>query len=253
MPIKNSIIIQKQYKKLLDLFHSHEKAFIAFSGGIDSSLVAKAAFDVLGDNAVAITVDSGLVAKRDLDYARKSSASIGITHKIIRKDLLNITDITENSPLRCYHCKKNIIKSINLFPLFDGSHVDDSNSRPGMKAIKEAGVISPLVLAGYSKEKIEQVAIFLNLISAERPSNSCLATRITTWQPLTANNLYMVEDIEEIMFQAGVNWCRARIDGQSLTIEYGSKALLREKDITEELLTTITGLSSMNIHFLRRA
>ena len=253
MPIKNSIIIQEQYNKLLDLFRSHKKGFIAFSGGIDSSLVAKAAFDVLGDNAVAITVDSDLVAKRDLDYAHKSAASIGITHKVIRADLLNITDIAENSPLRCYHCKKNIIKSINLFPLFDGSHIDDSDSRPGMKAIKGAGVISPLALAGFGKEMIGQVAKFLNLMSADRPSNSCLATRISTCQPLTATKLSMVEVIEDIMFKAGVSWCRARMDELSLTIEYGSNPLLPEIEIANKLIITIPELSSMRVRFLRRA
>ncbi|WP_051676944.1 asparagine synthase-related protein [Maridesulfovibrio frigidus] len=253
MPTKKSIIIQKQYDMLLGLFRSHKKAFIAFSGGIDSSLVAKAAFDVLGANAVAITVDSDLVARRDLNYARKSAASIGIRHKIVRAELLNITNITENSPLRCYHCKKNIIESINLFPLFDGSHIDDCDSRPGMKAIKEAGVISPLALAGFGKEIIAETAFYLRLTSAGRPSNSCLATRITTGQPLTATKLCIVEQIEEIMFNASVNWCRARMDQLNLTIEYGSEELLTETLIADELLSTIPELISMEVHFLRRA
>ena len=122
-----------------------------------------------------------------------------------------------------------------------------------MKAIKGAGVISPLALAGFGKEMIGQVAKFLNLMSADRPSNSCLATRISTCQPLTATKLSMVEVIEDIMFKAGVSWCRARMDELSLTIEYGSNPLLPEIEIANKLIITIPELSSMRVRFLRRA
>ncbi|WP_170830284.1 ATP-dependent sacrificial sulfur transferase LarE [Maridesulfovibrio ferrireducens] len=246
----NSHIIQKQYKDLLKIFKLHERAFVAFSGGIDSSLVAKAAFDALGDKAFAITIDSELTANRDISFACRSAASIGINHQVIKISVLKNSLISDNTKSRCYYCKKAIIDTINRCPLFDGSHADDPVDRAGLKAIREASVISPLALTGFTKKNIIEAAGFLQLLSLNRPSNSCLATRIETGIPLTAKKIFMVERTEECMFEAGARWCRARTDGNKFQIEYGSDSPLDEFNIKAKLTTLLPQVSQKNIQFI---
>ncbi len=251
--MKNYHIIQTQYKSLLNIISNYDKAFIAFSGGIDSSLVAKAAFDILGNKAIAVTIESELTANRDILFARESAKSIGINHQVIKISALRNMLISANTERRCYYCKKEIIKTIAQRPLFDGSHVDDTDDRPGLKAIREAGVISPLVLAGFNKKKIIDTAKHLKLYSLNRPSNSCLATRIKTGTSLTQQNLTMVELTEECMFEAGAKWCRARIDGNKFKIEYGADSILNEDCTKIHIIKMLPALIQMDIKFFKKS
>ena len=253
MPMKNSHIIQTQYKSLLDIISKYDKAFIAFSGGIDSSLVAKAALDVLGNKATAVTIESELTASRDILFARESAKSIGIIHQVIRISVLENELISTNTDLRCYHCKKEIINTIDQHPLFDGSHIDDKDDRPGLRAIREAGVISPLARAGFNKEMIVDTAEYLQLYSLNRPSNSCLATRIKTGTALTQQNLTMVELAEDCMFAAGAKWCRARIDRNKFKIEYGADSTLNEDCTKNQIIKKLPTLIQMDIQFFKKA
>ncbi|SMF27575.1 ATP-dependent sacrificial sulfur transferase LarE [Desulfovibrio gilichinskyi] len=248
----NSHTIQTQYKSILDIISRFDKAFIAFSGGIDSSLVAKAAVDVLGTKATAVTIESELTASRDILFARESAKSIGINHQVIKISVLKDELISANTDLRCYHCKKTIINTIDQQPLFDGSHIDDTDDRPGLRAIREAGVISPLALAGFDKKKIIEAAKFLQLYSMPRPSNSCLATRIKTGTALTQQNLTIVELTEDCMFEAGAKWCRARIDENQFKIEYGAGSALDEDGIKIQIVKNLPTLFQMDIKFLKK-
>ncbi len=253
MPMKNSHIIQTQYKSLLDIISKYDKASIAFSGGIDSSLVAKAAFDVLGTKATAVTIESELTASRDILFAKESAKSIGINHQVIKISVLEDELISANTDLRCYHCKKNIINTIDQQPLFDGSHIDDKDDRPGLRAIREAGVISPLALAGFNKKMIVDTARHLQLYSQNRPSNSCLATRIKTGTVLTKQNIAMVELAEDCMFEAGAKWCRARIDGNQFKIEYGTDSILNEDSTKIQIIKKLPAVIQTDIQFLKKS
>ncbi|CCO22819.1 ATP-dependent sacrificial sulfur transferase LarE [Maridesulfovibrio hydrothermalis] len=252
MPITSSCIIQKQYSELLHIFEEYSQAFVAFSGGVDSSLVAKAALDTLGHNAVAVTVRSEFTAQRDLNFARASAREIGITHKVINIQLLKTPQVTVNSASRCYHCKKAIVSSIKGYPVFDGSHAEDSPERPGLQALREAGVISPLALAGFNKLMIIKTARHLNMLSAGQPSNSCLATRVKTGIPLTVEILNYIELVEEIMFDLGAVWCRARTDSHYCHIEYGTFSEFNEFEAKQKILTTIDNSEKLNFKFCRK-
>ncbi len=191
---------------------------IGFSGGVDSSFLASIAHEVLGDRSLGVTFSSEVVPRFEVKKAQRVAQEIGIKHKIIKTKLLDNKDFIKNSPQRCYFCKravfsliKKIAKEMGYNHVACGENADDKNFyRPGMKACKELGVLTPLLEAGLTKKDIRELSKQRNLSTWDYPSMSCLATRIPYHTLITPQALYMIEQSEDFIRKFGVRQLRVR-------------------------------------------
>lgn len=201
---------------------------VAFSGGVDSSVVALAAHEVCGTRALALTVDSELVLLHELERAKVISVLKGFHHRYLPLNLLPDERVRENGTQRCYWCKHRIFSALretfgDNAVLLDGTTADDDPSRPGMKAAAEFGVRSPLRDLGYDKVVVRQLAAYRELPNSTLPSNSCMATRVRQGQPLRQEVLMAIDAVENHLVGHGVNDLRARVDELMMTIHYPSR------------------------------
>lgn len=201
------------------------RAVVALSGGVDSSLVAAAAYRALGDRCVAVTVRSELTPAREFTRAAETAEFMGIEHHALPMRALTEAGVRRNTPDRCYHCKQAIFRLMVLdygddTLLMDGTNRDDDPARPGLRAVREFGVYSPLKEGGYTKSMVRRMARDLGLPHWDAPSESCLATRIPVGMPLTADRLTMVETMESFFHRMGVETIRATHDNLVATVVY---------------------------------
>ena len=197
-----------------------ESVIIAFSGGVDSSVLASISHEILGKKAVAVTIKNHSFPKRELECAKRVAQEIGIEHRIIYLNELNFPLIAENSPGRCYHCKKEIIGVLNSVReelgfnvIIEGSNASDLNSyRPGKKAITEAGniVYSPYIEFDMNKEEIRWIAREIGLSVAHKTPSPCLASRIPYGDALTEEAIKRVEMAEDYLIKLGFRELRVR-------------------------------------------
>ncbi len=218
------------YDKLENL-HEYLKNFeniaVAFSGGVDSVFLLKAAKNALGNNVIAITVNSSLVPKREHKEAIEFCKNENIKHFIFEKDVFDIDKFAQNPPERCYICKKalfseiiRISKNNGVKNIAEGSNADDEKDyRPGMKAIKELKIISPLRKAEFTKNEIRQLSKEMNLPTWEKPSFACLASRFVYGEEITIKKLNMIEKSEQLLFDLGFKQFRVRIHNNIARIE----------------------------------
>lgn len=201
-----------------------EPLVVALSGGVDSSLVAAAAGRVAAGRVVAVTADHALVARREVARARDMAARLGLTHRVLTPDPLADPVVRANGPDRCYGCKRALFAAIRReygeCPLLDGTNADDDPARPGLRAAREFGVAAPLRDCGLGKDAVRALAREWGLPSWDRPSESCLATRIPTGEPLRPEQLARVERMESFFHALGVPTLRARPDNLVATVEY---------------------------------
>jgi uncharacterized protein len=218
--------LRKKYEKLLSLIRKQQSAAVAFSGGVDSSLLCHATREALGGASLALTVVSPLLPKSELDDARRIAALTGIEHILLEEPELEST-VAANPVNRCYHCKKNefsaiiaYAKSRGITAVFDGSNTDDLNDyRPGLKALEELGVQSPLREAGLSKAEIRELSKIMGLPTWDKPAFACLASRIPYGQAIDVEKLAAVEAAETILVRAGFRQVRVRVHGDIARIE----------------------------------
>lgn len=198
--------------KIDDLIHWFDgkgRVLVALSGGVDSALVAYGAHRSLGKSAVAVTADYKTLAQEELKSAKKICAEIGIRHVVIQYNELENPNFVKNDKNRCYYCRtelsehlKEIAYKENANLIVDGTNLNDlGDYRPGIKALKENGIKSPLVELGFTKEEIREQARKVGLSVYDRPSNSCLASRIPWGQHVTAEKLARIEMSEIIIKQ----------------------------------------------------
>lgn len=213
-----------KYNKLQEIIDDLGKVVIAFSGGADSSLLAKVAHDRLGDDAVAVTAQTPIHASYELEQAKDVAREIGIEHKILSlgEDLMD--EIADNPTDRCYYCKRKIFTEVmdcaEDFSVVDGTNADDQGDyRPGMKAIDELEVDSPLQEAGLTKEEVRKLSKRLDLSTWDFPSTTCLATRIPYGEKITAAKLELVEKSEDFLIELGFEQVRVRYHGEVARIE----------------------------------
>lgn len=195
-------------------------AVVAFSGGVDSSTLAYLAQAALGNRAVAVTVKLLSFPQRELDNARQVAEEIGIRHRIVEFNELNVPLITENTPERCYFCKKEILKMIAAVKdelgfdvIMEGSTASDTNAyRPGRKALSEAGdlVYSPFLEQGVTKEEVRDIARHAGLSVSEKPASPCLASRFPYGNILTKDSIRRVEEAENFLLDMGFTDLRVR-------------------------------------------
>ncbi|MCQ2491642.1 MAG: ATP-dependent sacrificial sulfur transferase LarE [Lachnospiraceae bacterium] len=246
-------ILREKYEKLIAIIKEYKHVAVAFSGGVDSTLLLKVAVNTLGkENVIAITASSGSFPQREFKEAKDFCEELGVKQIVSHTSELDIPGFLENPPDRCYLCKKEIFTGIihhaseeDFHLILEGSNMDDNDDyRPGMRAIKELGVKSPLQEAELFKSEIRALSKMLALPTWEKPSFACLATRFVYGEPITSEKLAMVEKGEELLFDLGFKQVRVRIHeshhGNIARIEVFPEEIekIAAKDIRETIAKT---------------
>ncbi len=215
-----------KFENLKELIGSYNKAAVAFSGGVDSSFLSKVCFDMLGKNTAAITIASSMNPESKIREAEEIAGSIGIQHYIIKEDSID-EEVSLNPPERCYYCKKiefSLVKrkamELGIETVLDGSNFDDvSDYRPGLRALRETGVKSPLKETGLTKLEIRELSKTLGLRTWNKPAYACLASRIPYGERITRNKLERIEKAEDYLKKLGFIQFRVRSHGDTARIE----------------------------------
>lgn len=223
MEKKELDLLQKKYFQLKEFFALEKKVIVAFSGGLDSSLLLKVASDELKQNALAVIVKSDFLSEREFNYAINFCKKHSCNYKVIESDCFEIKEFVENKKDRCYFCKKNIFKKIieladkeGVSCICEGSNLDDlKDYRPGMKALDELNIKSPLKEFDFSKNDIRLLSKELNLENWNKVSFACLASRIPYGESISFEKLKMIEKGEDFLFKEGFTQLRIRLCGKN--------------------------------------
>lgn len=220
--------MNEKYIELIRLIKGYKKITIAYSGGVDSNFLLHTAVEVLGkEKVLAVTIAGDMNPKRERNESINHTKILGVEHIIIDVDIDEINMFNENEKDRCYFCKKQIFEEIikvsekrNIKYILDGTNLDDfSDYRPGLKAIKELGVISPLKEAGLSKEEIRELSRDKNINTWDKPSMACLASRIPYNTIITKEKLNIIELCENYLEDLGYRNYRVRYHNEIARIE----------------------------------
>lgn len=213
--------------QLQQLFQEMDRALIAYSGGVDSTLVAKIAFDVLVDRSLAITANSPSLLPEELEDAKIQAATIGIPHEVVTTHEMDNPNYTSNPINRCYFCKSELHDTLKPlatdrgYPyVVDGVNADDlQDYRPGIQAAKERGARSPLAEIGVTKAEVRQLSQYLGLSWWDKPAQPCLSSRFPYGEEITIEKLQRVGRGERYLRQLGLTNLRVRSEGDTAKIE----------------------------------
>ena len=224
-------------------------AIVAYSGGVDSSLVAFLAVHALGDRALAVTSASPSLKRSDLALARQLAAAWGLAHRVIVTDELSKPGYRANPTNRCFHCKTSLYAALaeiarqqGIAHILNGTNVDDlGDHRPGLVAAADFAVRSPLVEAGVSKAEVRALAAHLSLDNADKPQSACLSSRFPYGAHINAQRLAQVERAEECLAELGFAQCRVRHHEDVARLEIAAEELDRALALRDELQRKIKG------------
>ncbi|MBN1604053.1 MAG: ATP-dependent sacrificial sulfur transferase LarE [Chitinispirillaceae bacterium] len=220
--------LQKKTEQLETIIGQYQSALVAFSGGVDSSLLAFICKRVLGSRAILATATSSTYPQRELDEARSIGESLGLKHLFIVSEEIDLPEFFHNPHDRCYHCKKELFSKLQDLAtghgceiVFDGNNSDDiSDYRPGRKALRELGIISPLELAGMTKNDIRELSRNFNLTTTDKPAMACLSSRIPYGEQITREKLQRIESAENFLAGRGFSQFRVRSHGDLARLEF---------------------------------
>ncbi|WP_276299737.1 ATP-dependent sacrificial sulfur transferase LarE [Halorussus lipolyticus] len=245
--------VAEKARALRDDLAEREGVLIAFSGGVDSSVVAALAHDALGEDAVACTAKSETLPEAELDDAKRVADEIGIRHEIVSFSELDDPDFVANDGDRCYHCRTmrlgkmfETADELGIPVVCDGTNASDADSghRPGMQAVEELDAYSPLLAHGIDKDEVRQIADERDLSVADKPSMACLSSRIPTGLEVTEEKLSRVEQAESLLRQWGFSQFRVRDHDGLARIEVAEDELetALNPDFVESARDHMTGL-----------
>lgn len=233
-----------KYERLIAGLASFESCLVAFSGGLDSTLLLRAAREALGKCVAAVTVSMPYTPRWEIQEAGEAAAGMGVVHRLI--DMPLAEDIRFNPPDRCYRCKKqmfallmNDAETSGLQVVLDGTNTDDLRDyRPGIRALRELGILSPFLEHGMTKEDIRSMARGTGLPNWNRGFSACLLSRMPYHHEITPHRLQMIEKAEQCLRDVGFKFVRVRSDGTLARIEVGREE--RRKFFDEEFLDAVS-------------
>lgn len=245
MPVLLNSQTERKYEALKKYINKLDNAAVALSGGVDSSLLAKVCFDVLGDHSIAITIVSPMLSKKELVDAQRVASVIGIRHILLPEKEIE-SEVRQNPVNRCYFCKKiefglviDEAKRYGVKQVLDGSNADDiSDYRPGAKAAKELQVKSPLQVVGLTKNEIRELSRMFSLPTSNKPAFACLASRIPYGEEITGEKLERIEKAEVFLQSLGFREMRVRSHDTIARIEVAPTE--REKLFDTELMDRVS-------------
>lgn len=245
----------ERLEALKELIASYGSVAVAYSGGVDSTFLAVVAHDVLGNNMLAVTSAGRVVPQRDIDRTRSFCAERGIAHEVVVFDELEVPGFKENPKDRCYHCKKALFtqmleaaKRRGIARLVDGSNKDDEGDyRPGLRALDELQIGSPLREVGMTKAQIRELSHAMGLPTWDMPSAACLASRFAYGEVITELKLRRVEQAEDLLHSMGFVQLRVRCHGANgelarIEVDANEIARLAEPALREEVVAKLTEL-----------
>jgi uncharacterized protein len=247
--------VNDKMRSITEALKERGSALVAFSGGVDSSVLAALAYRVLGNHAVAVTADSPTLAPGELDCAKQVAKEIGIEHIIITYDELNEPEFAENPVDRCYYCKKGLVRELKkiaeergINTIIEGTNLSElKGHRPGRRAVTEAGVYNPFIEFGVAKEEVREMARKLGLSVADKPSMACLSSRIPYGQAITREALERVGKAEAYLQSLGFKVVRVRDHAGIARIEIMPDEMVRFLGMREAIASRLKRLGFLYV------
>ena len=251
------MMLTEKFEQLRALFIEMEQALIAYSGGVDSTLVAKIAYDALGDRALAVTAVSPSLLPEELEDAKIQAATIGIPHKIVQTHEMENPNYTSNPVNRCYFCKSELHDTLKPLALelgypyvVDGVNADDLHDyRPGIQAAKERGARSPLAEVGVTKVEVRQLSQQLGLPWWDKPAQPCLSSRFPYGEEITVAKLQRVGRAEIFLRKLGWQNLRVRSEGDTARIELPAEQI-KEFVLTNDLQKVVSAFQDFGFIYV---
>ncbi len=256
MCLEEKQVSKAKIDSLIEWFSRFNSCLVAFSAGVDSSVLAYSSRKALGNRAIAVTSLSASFAESEISFAKKVAHEIGIELMSVSQDDLADDNYIENQVSRCYYCRRNLVSSISQIAkarkievCVDGTHVDDMRSpRPGIKALREAGFRAPFVELNFSKEDVRDIARLAGLSNAERPSEACLSSRIAYGQRIDFTTLRMIEKAERVVRElTNAKLVRVRTIGKRAVVELDRPSIAGALEKSLEIVAALKFIGYLEV------